>query len=192
METGLIRKTPQQLLACFCRDYWPQEGVKVCIHYCISIAYPQRRLPRNSLNNTWPPWHTMNETLIHRSRKRKCYKCKIANIFLPIHWNLSFGCSKEPSHWDGSFEYPQHMFWMRNKVNSFPIRTLIWKSVIPKTTAKHNAIFTQVKIAYYLDYFKGVKKNILFSINGVILYKPSMRRRYSYLIPWPANCNNTY
>ena len=24
-------------------------------------------------------------------------------------------CSKEPSHSDGSFEYPQHMFWFRNK-----------------------------------------------------------------------------
>ena len=24
-------------------------------------------------------------------------------------------CSKEPSHWDGSLEYPQHMFWLRNK-----------------------------------------------------------------------------
>ena len=23
-------------------------------------------------------------------------------------------------------EYPQHMFWMRNKENSFPIHTLIW------------------------------------------------------------------
>ena len=22
---------------------------------------------------------------------------------------------------DGSFEYPQHMFWMRNKENSYPI-----------------------------------------------------------------------
>ena len=28
---------------------------------------------------------------------------------------MCFGCSKEPSHWEGSFEYPQHMFWMRNK-----------------------------------------------------------------------------
>ena len=28
---------------------------------------------------------------------------------------MCFGCSKEPSHLDGSFEYPQHMFWVRNK-----------------------------------------------------------------------------
>ena len=26
---------------------------------------------------------------------------------------------------DGSFEYPQHMFWMRNKENRLPIHTLI-------------------------------------------------------------------
>ena len=42
---------------------------------------------------------------------------------------MCFGCSKEPSHSDGSFEYPQHMFWMRNKENSFQIRTLIWRAV---------------------------------------------------------------
>ena len=37
------------------------------------------------------------------------------------------GSSKEPSHSDGSFEYPQLMFWMRNKGNNFPIHTLIWR-----------------------------------------------------------------
>ena len=40
---------------------------------------------------------------------------------------MCFGCSKEPSHLDGSFEYTQRMFWMRNKENNFPIRTLIWR-----------------------------------------------------------------
>ena len=32
---------------------------------------------------------------------------------------MCFGCSKEPSHGDASFEYPQHMFWLRNKKNNF-------------------------------------------------------------------------
>ena len=36
-------------------------------------------------------------------------------IFLSISLSMSFGCSKEPSHRDGSFEYPQHMIWLRNK-----------------------------------------------------------------------------
>ena len=40
---------------------------------------------------------------------------KNVNISLPIIFNKCFGCSIEPSHWEGSFEYPQHMFWLRNK-----------------------------------------------------------------------------
>ena len=42
---------------------------------------------------------------------------------------MCFGYSKEPSHRDGSFEYPQHMFWLRNKKNNFQIHTLIWGPV---------------------------------------------------------------
>ena len=34
---------------------------------------------------------------------------KIVNIFLSISLNFCFAYSKEPSHQDGSFEYPQHM-----------------------------------------------------------------------------------
>ena len=39
---------------------------------------------------------------------------------------MCLGCSKEPSHRDGSFEYPQYMFWLRNKKNNFLLHTLIW------------------------------------------------------------------
>ena len=28
---------------------------------------------------------------------------------------MCFGCSKEPSLQDGSFGYPQHILWLRNK-----------------------------------------------------------------------------
>ena len=42
-------------------------------------------------------------------------KRKIVIIIISISWNMCFGCSKELSHWDGSFGYPQHMFWLRNK-----------------------------------------------------------------------------
>ena len=41
--------------------------------------------------------------------------------FLPIRFTICFGCSKEPSHLDGSFEYSQHMFSLKNK----KLRTLI-------------------------------------------------------------------
>ena len=48
---------------------------------------------------------------------------KIVNSFLPISLNIWFECSKEPSR-DGSFEYPQHMFWLRNKKINFLVLTL--------------------------------------------------------------------
>ena len=47
------------------------------------------------------------------------------SIFLPISFKyICFGCLKEPSHLDGSFEYPQHMFWLRNKKINFLVHTL--------------------------------------------------------------------
>ena len=46
---------------------------------------------------------------------RKIFLPKIVIIFSPFIINIRCGCSKEPSHCDGSFEYPQHMFWLRNK-----------------------------------------------------------------------------
>ena len=44
---------------------------------------------------------------------------KIVIVFLSISLNMCFGCSKELSDQDGSFEYPQHMFWLSNKKYSF-------------------------------------------------------------------------
>ena len=37
---------------------------------------------------------------------------------------MYFGCI-EKVHQEGSFEYPQHMFWFRNKKNNFLVYTLI-------------------------------------------------------------------
>ena len=51
---------------------------------------------------------------------------KIVFIFLPSNLNICFECSKELSHGDGTFEYPQHMFRLRNKNNNFQLHTLIW------------------------------------------------------------------
>ena len=42
----------------------------------------------------------------------KDLKHKIVIIPLSISLKMCLGCSKELSHWDGSFEYPQHMFWL--------------------------------------------------------------------------------
>ena len=39
---------------------------------------------------------------------------------------MSFECSKELSHQDGSFDYPHHMFWLRKKKKNFQLCTLFW------------------------------------------------------------------
>ena len=39
---------------------------------------------------------------------------------------MCIGCSKEPSYRDGSFEYPQNMFWLIYMKNNFQLHTLIW------------------------------------------------------------------
>ena len=65
-------------------------------------------------------------SLLHRASKAIFWWRKIAIIYLSFSYNMCFGWTKEPSHWDGSFEHPQHMFWLRNKKNSFQLRALIW------------------------------------------------------------------
>ena len=59
----------------------------------------------------------------------KIFECKIVNSFLPINFKvICFVCSKEPSHRDGSIEYPQHMFSLRYKKNHFQLHTFTWSS----------------------------------------------------------------
>ena len=68
-------------------------------------------------------------TVKHKKKKEKKNKKKknpkITIIFLSIVLNMCFGCSKEPSHRDGSFEYPTHMS-LRHKKNNFLLRNLTW------------------------------------------------------------------
>ena len=52
---------------------------------------------------------------INQSKDKQKFSAYNLYYFLPIILNIGFGCSKEPSHLDGSFEYPQHIFWLRNK-----------------------------------------------------------------------------
>ena len=68
------------------------------------------------------------------------FEHKIVNISLPSNLNISAGHSKEHSHRDSSFEYPQHMFWLRNMKNNFQFFTLIWGPVM----ASENCIFILV------------------------------------------------
>ena len=46
-------------------------------------------------------------------------------VVFPDHTHLLFlfRCLKEPSHCDGSFEYPHHMFWFRIETINYMVRT---------------------------------------------------------------------
>ena len=46
---------------------------------------------------------------------KQIFQCKIVIFYLYISLSMCFECSKELFHLDSSFEYQQHMFWVRNK-----------------------------------------------------------------------------
>ena len=70
----------------------------------------------------------INDTYLLRSVNQH-FERRIVIIFLQSSLNICFGCSKEPSHRGGSFEYTQHMFSLRIKKSSFQLRIFICRSV---------------------------------------------------------------
>ena len=63
------------------------------------------------------------------------------NIFLSVSFNICFGCSKEQSHWDGSLECPQHMFWLKIR-KSFFLYTLIKRPRFTTTSNRRRPIIS--------------------------------------------------
>ena len=57
----------------------------------------------------------------------KVFVRKNVIIFLSMNFNICFGCSKEPSHWDGSFEYTQYMIgWeIRKSIFNYTLFILV-------------------------------------------------------------------
>ena len=100
----------------------------------------------SALDQQWC-WSVWILAVDHRFFERK-----IANIFLPVSLNICFGCSKEPSHWDSSFEYPQYMFWLRNKKIIFLLRTDLTNAWLMLTNIQHllTAFFHKVVHCRYL------------------------------------------
>ena len=52
-----------------------------------------------------------------------CFGCSKENEMALTH--VSFGCSKEPSHWDGSFKYPLH--------NKYVFADKLCKQFVPRS-----------------------------------------------------------
>ena len=60
---------------------------------------------------------------------------------------MCFGCSKELSHRDSSFEYPQHMFRLRNNKNNFQAGGFILP-LAGKRVKNHSVVFAGNKSAF--------------------------------------------
>ena len=83
------------------RNY--ESGLKIPANHKLNICPPPPPPP--------PPSGWLNQKIpIYKS-----FECKIVHIFLSISFSNCYGCLKEPSPRDGSFEYPQHKFPLRNK-----------------------------------------------------------------------------
>ena len=96
--------------------------------------------------NVWKPPIPITQVYIN-----KLFEGKIVNISLPISFNICCGCLKEPSHQDGSFEYPQHMFWLRNKKKYF------WNALLTKVMH-----YIMVGITYmYIQHYRTLVKTAL-------------------------------
>ena len=128
------------------------------------VTWRRRLAACSPLVSTWTPIWGM---LIPSLRWVEKCQCKIAIIFLSISLSMCFGCLKEPSHWDGSYEYPQHMFWLRNKKINFSYALLsggLW-SAKQLTRAGIFWVFSGAEIRphsqWYLgDFFPNFEKKI--------------------------------
>ena len=104
--------------------YWLHaQGVKAYMVFKITVGHKLPNLSQNVLVST---------TGLDTQKNQR----KIVNIFLPIIFRICFIFpSKIPSHWDGSFEYPQHMFWLRNEkiIFLFALLTKVLKHYISWT-----------------------------------------------------------
>ena len=74
------------------------------------------------------------------------YKIWLSRLLSCLHISLiiSFGCSKEPSHWDGSIEHLKHIFSLRNKVLYISRDLGIYESIISADVTEVTAIFSRV------------------------------------------------
>ena len=84
----------------------------------------EKELTQQSHYSTMFREHRNHDIMFELSICLTSVQRKIVIIFLPIIFSICFGCSKEPSHRDGSFEYLQHMVLLRNKKIIFLLRTL--------------------------------------------------------------------
>ena len=65
-------------------------------------------------------YHEISCLIGYFLKSGKILNCRLLRIIGgALRVNIAFVCSTEPFRSDFSFEYPQHMFWLRNKKNNF-------------------------------------------------------------------------
>ena len=61
----------------------------------------------------------MQNTVIYKIVKKENFHYKIFDIFLIFAQNIDCGYTLEPPRQGGSNEYPQSMFWSKNKKDRY-------------------------------------------------------------------------
>ena len=136
------------------------------------------RTPANEIHLDKNPKNKLHCTL-PKAQISKKETHEIVNIFLLFRLNMCFVCSKEPSQRDGSFEYPQHMFWLRNKKNNFQLRALIWGSgpfYIPLPTDLQDVYISIPPIKCFQNHIRSVSNRIFIDLilrKSIVTINPS-------------------
>ena len=77
--------------------------------------------------------------------------------------NICFGCSKEPSEWDGSFGYPQHICWLRNMKKNYTFMLYYLYETVnklgsQKTTLCHYFLITRQQFLVIYNVYVWIYK----------------------------------
>ena len=105
----------------------------------------------------------INKSYLAVMRQRQCLvtftKVLLRAFFLA--WNCNYFLIHKFKHmfwvpkrtislkWDGSFKYPQHMFWLRNKKINFQVGILIWVPAFRKSELYKKPSLSHCGSIYY-------------------------------------------
>ena len=86
-----------------------------------NVLYTISKLSRYVWNQTFIHYENlpMQYTVIFKNVKNENFQWKTYDIFLIFAQNIDCGYTLEPPRRGGSNEYPQSMFWSKNKKNNY-------------------------------------------------------------------------
>ena len=84
-----------------------------------------RQMLRTDDRQSQSHWYTISLPMSLRLRWTKNVGLKIVKNLFDINFYICFGCSKEPSHWDDSFEYLNHVL-VENMKSNFELHFVVF------------------------------------------------------------------